>query len=84
MPQNPGGKDAVKECLHQRRAEEVLAFLGLKLHAERFLQGGADGGERGKFASTLDAGASIACVGGEKEGDIARVIQRRSVKKNAL
>ena len=62
----------------------MLAFLGLELHAEGFFQGGADGGEGGEVAGVLDAGAGVAGVGGEEEGDVARVIERRGVEQDAL
>ena len=45
VPEDPRGKDAVEKRLDERGAEEVFALLGLELHAKRFFQRGADGGE---------------------------------------
>lgn len=50
VPEHPRGEDAVEEGLDEGGAEEVFALLGLELHAEGFLQRGADGGESGQIA----------------------------------
>ena len=84
VPQHPRREDPVEERLHERGAEEVLALVRLELHAQRLLQRGADGGERGQIPGRLDAGAGVAGVGGEKEGDILGIVQRRGVEQDAL
>ena len=37
-PEDPGGKEAVEQRLDERRAEEVVAALAFKGHAQRFLE----------------------------------------------
>ena len=84
VPEHPGGEDAVEEGLDEGGAEEVLALFGLELHAEGLFQRGADGGEGGEVAGVLDAGAGVAGVGGEEEGDVARVVERGGMEQDAL
>ena len=62
----------------------MLALLGLELHAQRLFQRGADGGEGGEVAGVLDAGAGVAGVRGEEEGEVAWVVEGRGVKHHAL
>jgi hypothetical protein len=84
VPEDPGGEDTVEKCLDEGGAEEMLAFIVLELHAEGFLEGGADGGEGRKISDGFDAGACVAGVGGEEEGDVFGIVQGRGGEEDAL
>ena len=45
-PQHPRREHTVEERLHEGGAEEVLALLGFKPHAQRFFKRSADGGKK--------------------------------------
>ena len=62
----------------------MFALLRLELHAERFFQRGADGGERGQIASRFHARAGIARIRGEKKRNVLGIVQRRGVEQHAL
>ena len=47
-PEYPGGEDAVEEGLDEGGSEEGGTALAPELDSESVLQGGADGGERGR------------------------------------
>ena len=61
-PEHPGGEDAVEEGLYEGGAEECGAALALEPDSESVLQCGADGGERGRVAGSLDPCESVAGV----------------------
>ena len=83
-PEHPGGKQAVEQGLHERRAEEVLAALALEGHAQGLLEGLAGGDEGGQLAALLDPGARLAGVAGEEPGELLRRDDLRLAQHGSL
>jgi len=69
-PENPGGKDSVKESLDEGGAKKVLAFLALELDAERLLKSEFDGAEAAE-RMIFGAGAGFSSVGRQQPGYVS-------------
>ena len=82
-PEHPGGKQAVEEGLHERRAEEVLAAFALEGHAQRLFERRARDRQGGQLAAFLDAGARLAGVAGEEPGEVLRRDDRHRAQHDA-
>jgi len=81
-PEDPCGEDAVKECLDEGRAKEVLALLALEPHAEGFLKGGFDGVEAAQ-GMIFNPRSGFAGVGGEEPGYVFGLDERSAVEQGA-
>ena len=81
-PENPGGEDAVEECLDEGGAEEVLALFSFEGDAERLLQGGLNAVE-GDDGMLGGAFACFACVGGKEFGDVLWLFERNLAREDA-
>lgn len=71
VPEDPRRKHAVEECLHERRAEEVLPLLARERDPKGLLERRAQRRQRGQVRG-LDAMAGVAGVGREEPGDVLR------------
>ena len=80
---HPGRKDAVKEGLHQRGAEEGRAPLALEADAQRLLQCRPHGVQRGCVARGFHARQAVAGVGCQQPGQVAGFGQRGPVGQGA-
>lgn len=74
-PKHPGGEDAVEESLDEGGMEEMVALASLEADAERRLQRLTDLLQRRQTALVLDPPEGVACVRGEKPGDVLRLAQ---------
>ena len=83
-PQHPGREHAVEQRLHQRGAEEVLALVGLELHAERFFERRLDAGEPGQLLLRLHPLQRVAGIGGEEPREVLGLAQRHRLRERAL
>ena len=82
-PGDPGREYPVEERLHEAGAEEVLALLSTKLHAEGLFEGPADRGNIRRLRS-LDQGEGFARIRGQHPGHVLRARQRRRVQERSL
>jgi len=83
-PQHPGGEHAVKERLHESRAEKVLAFRALEFHAQGLFERLAHRAERRERPRVLDARQAVARVGGQEPGDVLGLAQGDRMRERAL
>jgi hypothetical protein len=81
-PENPGRENAVKKCLDEGGAEEMLALFAFKTDAKRFLQRGLDGIEAAK-GMVFSTGAGFTGVRGQEPSYITGLDERGAVKHDA-